>query len=247
MNLSIRGQTIDCDTMTDTNQLFSRLTAIKHCVSGNVDYTDCTVTLQNEPFRHVMLHKLLDEQFYMNLKNELLQLKFYPKECDLFKLRQSCDLGNIGLIDDDADDDDDDDDDDDLESLKLFVQFLKIDLKSWICSVFDIQLTDEVNVSGSIYNQTDYLLCHDDKLEGRKIAFIYYLVDEDWNGWKDGGNLRLFSCFGENFTPRQEPCKIISPSSNTFVMFEVVPGRQTFSLKLAFFSHCSFSSAIFLW
>ena len=32
---------------------------------------------------------------------------------------------------------------------------------------------------------TDYLLCHDDQLEGRRIAFIFYLA-QDWTA-QDGG------------------------------------------------------------
>ena len=34
----------------------------------------------------------------------------------------------------------------------------------------------------------DNLLCHDDQLEGRRIAFIFYLVP-DWTA-EDGGILR---------------------------------------------------------
>jgi len=41
----------------------------------------------------------------------------------------------------------------------------------------------------------DYLLCHDDDIhgtvEGRRIAFIYYLVPENWQE-TDGGALDLF-------------------------------------------------------
>ena len=32
----------------------------------------------------------------------------------------------------------------------------------------------------------DVLLCHDDELEGRRIAYIFYLVPPDWE-IKDGG------------------------------------------------------------
>lgn len=38
----------------------------------------------------------------------------------------------------------------------------------------------------------DTLLCHDDELEGRRIAYIYYLVPENWTSG-DGGSLDLFS------------------------------------------------------
>ena len=98
--------------------------------------------------------------------------------------------------------------------------------------MFNVKLNGLVSVSGSIYNQTDYLLCHDDKLEGRKIAFIFYLVDEDWSGNEDGGCLRLFSS-DHNFVPCGLPSKIIAPVSNTFVMFEVVPGKQMITLAIS--------------
>lgn len=49
-------------------------------------------------------------------------------------------------------------------------------------------------MTGSKYEYTDTLLCHDDELEGRRIAFILYLVPY----WKkeDGGALDLFDTDG---------------------------------------------------
>jgi len=41
----------------------------------------------------------------------------------------------------------------------------------------------------------DVLLCHDDELEGRRIAFILYLVPP-WEK-SDGGTLDLFSTDGK--------------------------------------------------
>ena len=38
----------------------------------------------------------------------------------------------------------------------------------------------------------DYLLCHDDQLEGRRVAFIFYLV-QDWTA-QDGGELITTLC-----------------------------------------------------
>ena len=47
---------------------------------------------------------------------------------------------------------------------------------------------------------SDYLLCHDDDIhgtvEGRRIAFIYYLVPADWKE-TDGGTLDLFATDGK--------------------------------------------------
>ena len=42
----------------------------------------------------------------------------------------------------------------------------------------------------------DVLLCHDDELEERRIAFIYYLVPELWSQ-SDGGTLDLFDAGGK--------------------------------------------------
>ena len=39
--------------------------------------------------------------------------------------------------------------------------------------------------------EPDKLLCHDDKLEGRRIAFNLYLVPDDWRE-EDGGDLAFF-------------------------------------------------------
>lgn len=39
------------------------------------------------------------------------------------------------------------------------------------------------------------LSCHDDELDDRRVAFIYYLVPESWNEG-DGGRLQLFSLDG---------------------------------------------------
>lgn len=98
----------------------------------------------------------------------------------------------------------------------------------------------------------DVLLCHDDELEGRRVAFILYLVPQ-WQS-SDGGTLDLYStdsefpilvylriwswdkkivcnlylflvvCFFEkgNFQP-QSIVKSLVPSLNTLVLFEVSP------------------------
>ena len=53
----------------------------------------------------------------------------------------------------------------------------------------------KVDMSSHIYKRGDWLGCHDDDIAstetGRRIAFIIYLVDEDWSE-QDGGELALF-------------------------------------------------------
>jgi prolyl 3-hydroxylase /prolyl 3,4-dihydroxylase len=64
------------------------------------------------------------------------------------------------------------------------------------------------------------LLCHDDELEGRRIAYILYLVDEDWTS-ADGGNLDLYSV-----DERKQPDRIVTsllPVWNSLAFFAVSP------------------------
>jgi Rps23 Pro-64 3,4-dihydroxylase Tpa1-like proline 4-hydroxylase len=54
---------------------------------------------------------------------------------------------------------------------------------------------------------------------GRRIAYILYLVPEDWSS-EDGGALDLFS--SQNGQP-SKVIKSILPSRNAFAFFEVSP------------------------
>src|SRR3989344_6752066 len=47
-----------------------------------------------------------------------------------------------------------------------------------------------IDIAGTLYQDTDFLLCHDDQLEGRAIAFLYYLSDLDP---MEGGRLLLYN------------------------------------------------------
>nr|XP_036857368.1 prolyl 3-hydroxylase OGFOD1 [Manis javanica] len=66
---------------------------------------------------------------------------------------------------------------------------------------------------------TDALLCHDDELEGRRIAFILYLVPP-WDR-SLGGTLDLYNV-DEHSQPKHI-VKSLIPSWNTLVFFEVSP------------------------
>lgn len=48
----------------------------------------------------------------------------------------------------------------------------------------------------SIY--LDTLLCHDDELEDRRVAFIYYLVPVNWTE-QEGGSLDMFNVNGNTY------------------------------------------------
>ncbi|XP_077374713.1 prolyl 3-hydroxylase OGFOD1 isoform X2 [Festucalex cinctus] len=101
-----------------------------------------------------------------------------------------------------------------LNRSALFIQF-----RLWLEDVLGVKLEPTVDISCAKYEYTDILLCHDDELEGRRVAFILYLVPP-WLS-SDGGSLDLYATDG-NFQP-QSVVKSLVPSWNTLVLFEVSP------------------------
>ena len=98
------------------------------------------------------------------------------RSSDLFEFYQSDDLNKC-----------------EKEKVQIFKKLLSSDnFRSWMTNITGIHnLTPNIDLSAAIYSKGDYLQCHDDKLEGRRIAFIYYLVPDDWSS-SDGGSLLLF-------------------------------------------------------
>lgn len=92
--------------------------------------------------------------------------------------------------------------------------------KSFLGDLTGIELNDVIALSGSKYRKGNTLLCHDDELEGRRIAYIYYLVPEDWSE-EDGGTLDLYSV-----DDTDQPAEIVEkvvPKRNALIFFEVSP------------------------
>ncbi|XP_052257592.1 prolyl 3-hydroxylase OGFOD1-like [Dreissena polymorpha] len=164
------------------------------------------VELYQKPFRHCVIPDLIkDEELLETLQEELFALEFTPKNNDLYKFLQTIT---------------------DLKSckssiIKDFRKLLCVEIRDWLKCVTGIPLNDTVDAFCAQYKHTDTLLCHDDELEGRRIAYIYYLVDDDWSE-KDGGALHLYSV-DENIQPK-DVVKSIVPVRNNFVFFEVSPG-----------------------
>lgn len=92
--------------------------------------------------------------------------------------------------------------------------------RTFLQGVTGIELSDKVDISASKYWSGHQLLCHDDELEGRRIAFIFYLVPKDWSE-EDGGTLDLFECCEEG-QPRTVTESVL-PAWNNFLFFEVTP------------------------
>lgn len=159
--------------------------------------------LITDPFNVCLLHNLLEDKGSIDsLKSELFDIEFHTKNNDLYKFHQSDDLQNF-----------------DTPYIHAFRKCLEGTLAPWLRDVTGIPLDGSISLTCSKYSYTDILLCHDDELEGRRIAFILYLTP----GWtsEDGGSLDLFDT-DSNGQPR-DIVRSILPRFNSFAFFEVSP------------------------
>ncbi|XP_075017320.1 prolyl 3-hydroxylase OGFOD1 [Calonectris borealis] len=155
------------------------------------------------PFRHGVIPGFLaGPAFAEALRDELLGLGFRGRRNDLLSLRQSEELGGRPE-----------------PHVAALRHALCEEFRAWLSAVTQIELEPTIDISCAKYEYTDVLLCHDDELEGRRIAFILYLVPP-WEK-SDGGTLDLYST-DEHFQP-QKIVKSLVPSWNTLVFFEVSP------------------------
>lgn len=149
--------------------------------------------LKQEPFPHIIIDDFLSEEEYFELIANLEEKDFFIKEADLFKMKQTIELEK------------------DPAFTKTKEKLLSTNLSDFNTS------SNNLTMSGTLYEDTDFLLCHDDQLEGRKVAFVLYLTDLENN---QGGALRLYES-KENL-----PTKItkkITPKKNRLVLFKVSP------------------------
>ncbi|MBI3033395.1 2OG-Fe(II) oxygenase [Candidatus Woesearchaeota archaeon] len=157
----------------------------------------------NKPFPYLIIPNSLEKQQAQKIKEALIQETFYEKQSDLFKFKQTNDLAST--------------------KNKYLIEcrnFLKSkDFIKYLESITQVKLKENsIDLAGTLYEDTDFLLCHDDKLEGRKIAFIYYLSTLKKS---EGGTLNFFK--HNNYHQPTTIAIKIKPLFNTFVFFKVCP------------------------
>ncbi|PIN89117.1 hypothetical protein COU60_04595 [Candidatus Pacearchaeota archaeon CG10_big_fil_rev_8_21_14_0_10_34_76] len=157
--------------------------------------------VEGRPFENIFLDDFLNEEKANILREALLGDEFIHKESDLFSFSQTTDLEKSKS-----------------EILKSFYLFVSSrEFAEFIKMLTGVHVrAGALDLAGSLYKSGDYLLCHDDKLEDRKVAYILYLsvnFEEE-----DGGSFVLIE--NENGKPSKEGKKII-PRWNRFMVFKV--------------------------
>jgi Rps23 Pro-64 3,4-dihydroxylase Tpa1-like proline 4-hydroxylase len=154
-----------------------------------------------KPFPHMVLREFFSPAKLKRVRDELLKQSFEFKESDLFRLHQTADISTLPN-----------------RVLREFYDFFNSkDFTSYISKITRTRVSS-ADMSGFIYSSTDHLLPHDDRLEGRKIAYVVQLSQDFAK--KDGGALSLFD------SKNNRPKKIahsFAPKFNSFVLFKVLP------------------------
>jgi|SRR3989338_1055488 len=155
--------------------------------------------IRGKPFRHIVISDFLENNDAKKVAEALKKEKFEEKDSDLFQFRQT---GNLKFS----------------RSAKIreFYEFMASDGRRFVSEISGIKLNGGVDIAGSLYIDTDYLLCHDDRLQGRKIAYVFYLCKDFIEA--DGGAL----AFLEDLNGK--PGKVRGrhfPKWNSLMLFEV--------------------------
>ncbi|CAJ0577872.1 unnamed protein product, partial [Mesorhabditis spiculigera] len=159
------------------------------------------------PFAHISLRNFVDnsENFVERLEEELQTYEnWHRKENDLYSLYQTTDFKNIPSTS--------------QPNMFSFRQFLQQVVKPWLQTMAEVPLTDQIDITGSCYAETDNLLPHNDQIDTRRFAFVYYLTEANWKK-SDGGLLQLYDADYKS-TP-SEVAKQLRPFRNSFLLFEV--------------------------
>ena len=153
----------------------------------------------NKPFPHFRIKGLFEESLLDAVRKALLAEKFHEQEANLFSFQQTNDLKLSKN-----------------RVLKGFREHLRTtEFVNLLEQLTGEKLSRKIDISGFIYDDTDHLLPHDDKLEGRKIAFVINL-SKKWKA-KYGGQLDFFK--------GKKIAKSLVPEWNSFVIFTVKPGK----------------------
>jgi len=156
------------------------------------------------PFSHHALKGFFREDKLTNIYKALQTLEYLPKESDLFKFSQTGDFKAVKN-----------------PILKQFYDFFKSkEFAVYIHSITGINVKkDQIDMSSFIYQNTDHLLPHDDKVENRTIAYVLNLS----KGFvkEDGATLDFYDYNKKTKLPNKI-VKSFVPTYNTLFLFKAL-------------------------
>jgi len=170
----------------------------KHWDSDD-DFKNSMFEIISKPFKICKISNFLKKDFLENLKKEVTKCEFMFQCSDLYRFEKTDDFVNMSG-----------------NYIPILYNSFQSTLTSWMECNTNIKLYKQISMSCACYRDTDHLLCHDDNMGDRRIAYILYL-SEDWTE-QDGGTLDLFDT---NYGAPDKIVKSLIPEYNSLVFFEV--------------------------
>ena len=177
----------DLSTLLDT-ELHKQLHA-QFRGTGSTSTGSYNVKISQTPFPAVQLTNVLSKSLAKAAQQQLISsVSYTPKGNDLYSYSGSGDLADDEVCPPGS------------PLARLRDALYSEEFTTFMSSVTGVRLfANRPDLSSHQYHNGDHLLAHDDDVqgeldvenEGRRIAFILYLVDEKWDE-KDGGSLDLF-------------------------------------------------------
>ena len=156
--------------------------------------------IKARPFPHVIVRNFLDSPTLDLAIDALAGLEYDFKESDLFSYWASIELTEIN---------------------HPAINILRDDLgdEIWrkkVAESFKVKQLSSIDMSAYVYGLGDFLLPHDDQVEGRIIAYSLHLTPEITE--EIGGALNIFKADKEG---KSKLADSIIPEYNSLIMFEV--------------------------
>ena len=156
--------------------------------------------IKSRPFSHVVVKNFLDPSTLDLVIDALAGLEYDFKESDLFSYWASIDLTDIN---------------------HPAINILREDLggEIWrkkVAESFKVKKLSCIDMAAYVYGLGDFLLPHDDQVEGRVIAYSLHLTPEITE--KMGGSLNIFKA---DDAGKSKLVDSIIPEYNSLIMFEV--------------------------
>lgn len=160
--------------------------------------------VSNSPYPHISIPNFLLKDKAEEVKEALFDLEFQEFDTDLYHFFKTIDIKHIENL---------------SQIITEFHEFIfSTKANEFFAKLTSTPLSSKIGDLHSILCQhTHYLLCHDDKVDERIIAFIVNLSDDFKE--EDGGALQLYN-IDENRQPK-EVLKTIIPKFNQLNVFTV--------------------------
>ena len=153
--------------------------------------------LNSKPYKNFSLDNFFIRGRIMQVKNAVKKEKFELVGKDLFTLSHTADLSSSK----------------NAVLREFYKLFSSKEFVAFVGKLTQEKLSLRIDMQSHSMKQGNYLLFHDDVVEGRKIAYVVYLSGLSSN---DGGALRLY-----DHKKPSKPIRQICPEFNSFMCFKV--------------------------